>query len=220
MWTPDPGGAGLPVMVFIHGGAFVAGTGSAPVYDGAAFASGGVVLVTINYRLGAEGFLAVADAPTNIGLRDQLRALEWVQENVAVFGGDPAQVTVFGESAGAMSIGMLLAAPQAEGLFRRAIVQSGGADVGRSFEVSTRLAARFGEVLDVPATAAALREVPIERSSRRRPASWPTAPGSICATAPGWTRGCSLRRSYRCSAMTWCRAIRSPRSAPAPASNS
>ncbi len=125
VWTPDPGAAGLPVMVWIHGGAFVNGSGAVPTYDGTAFARDGVVLVTINYRLGAEGFLWLEDGVNNRGLLDQLAALEWVHENIAAFGGDPGNVTVFGESAGAMSIGALLATERSEGLFRRAILQSG-----------------------------------------------------------------------------------------------
>jgi para-nitrobenzyl esterase len=125
VWTPDPGAAGLPVMVWIHGGAFVNGSGAVPTYDGSAFARDGVVLVTINYRLGAEGFLWLEDGVNNRGLLDQLAALEWVHENIAAFGGDAGNVTVFGESAGAMSIGALLATERSDGLFRRAILQSG-----------------------------------------------------------------------------------------------
>src|SRR3954466_15323334 len=125
VWTPAPGAAGLPVMVWIHGGAFVNGSSAVPTYDGSAFARGGVVLGTVNYRLGAEGFLWLEDGINNRGLLDQLAALEWVQENIAAFGGDVDNVTVFGESAGAMSIGALLATPRSAGLFGRAILQSG-----------------------------------------------------------------------------------------------
>ncbi|WP_211233294.1 carboxylesterase/lipase family protein [Brevibacterium album] len=124
VWTPDPG-ASLPVYVFIHGGAFVHGSGAVPQYDGTAFARGGIVTVTLNYRLGAQGFLHLPEGPANIGLRDQIAALTWVQENIAAFGGDPARVTIGGESAGAMSAAALLASPQARGLFRGAILQSG-----------------------------------------------------------------------------------------------
>src|SRR4051812_5523062 len=125
VWTAEPGAAGLPVMVWIHGGAFVNGSGAVPTYDGSAFARDGVVLVTVNYRLGAEGFLWLEDGINNRGLLDQLAALEWVQENIAAFGGDIDNVTLFGESAGAMSIGALLATERSDGLFRRAILQSG-----------------------------------------------------------------------------------------------
>ncbi|WP_460445453.1 carboxylesterase/lipase family protein [Angustibacter aerolatus] len=127
VWTPDPGAAGLPVMVWIHGGAFVNGSSAVATYGGQAFARDGVVLVTLNYRLGVEGFAALPDAPANRGLLDQLAALEWVRDNAAAFGGHPARVTVFGESAGAMSITTLLGLPQATGLFAQAITQSGAA---------------------------------------------------------------------------------------------
>ena len=125
MWTPDPGAAGLPVMVWISGGAFE--IQSSAHYDGSRFARDGVVCVVINWRVGADGFLFLDDGLANLGLLDQIAALEWVQENIAAFGGDPANVTIFGESAGAMSIGTLLAVPRARGLFRRAIAQSGAA---------------------------------------------------------------------------------------------
>jgi para-nitrobenzyl esterase len=133
VWTPDPGTAGLPVLVWIHGGGWTVGSGSDPLYDGSAYARDGVVTVTINYRLGVDGFLHVGeDAPGsgNFGTLDQIAALEWVQANIAAFGGDPARVTIAGESAGAMSVCMLLAAPAARGLFRGAIAQSGGAHNG------------------------------------------------------------------------------------------
>jgi para-nitrobenzyl esterase len=139
VWTPDLAAGGLPVMVFLHGGAFVAGTGSLGVYDGSSLASLGVVVVTLNYRLGAEGFLPLPGGDTNVGLRDQIAALGWVQANIASFGGDPGRVTVFGESAGAISIACLLASPAAQGLFSRAILQSGSTRV-RSAAYGTRLA--------------------------------------------------------------------------------
>jgi para-nitrobenzyl esterase len=120
IWTPDPGARGLPVMVFIYGGAFVSGGSSTPLYDGARFARDGVVLVSFNYRLGVEGFLPLSGGETNVGLRDQIAALTWVQDNIAAFGGDPNMVTIFGESAGALSVDTLLAVPSTAGLFRRA----------------------------------------------------------------------------------------------------
>ena len=103
VWTPSVAGA-LPVMVFIHGGAFSTGSGSVSIYNGARFARDGVVLVTINYRLGVDGFLWIGDGVPNLGLLDQVAALEWVRDNIAAFGGDPGSVTIFGESAGAMSV--------------------------------------------------------------------------------------------------------------------
>src|SRR6266487_3334294 len=125
VWTPADGAGGLPVLVWIHGGSFMNGSGSVGAYDGAAFARDGVVCVTINYRLAAEGFLFLGDGIANLGLLDQLAALRWVQENIAAFGGDPGRVTVAGESAGAMSVATLLSMPLAAGLFGRAIAQSG-----------------------------------------------------------------------------------------------
>ena len=131
VWTPDPGAAGLPVLVWIHGGAFVIGSGSDSLYDGATFARDGVVTVTVNYRLGAAGFHHTGrDGSGAFGILDQIAALEWVQENIASFGGDPGRVTIAGESAGGMSVATLLAAPGAQGLFRRAIPQSGAAHHG------------------------------------------------------------------------------------------
>ncbi|MGW8378018.1 carboxylesterase family protein [Streptomyces sp. ODS28] len=125
VWTPDPGAAGLPVLVFLHGGAFVSGSGSGAGYDGTRFAQDGVVLVTLNYRVGVAGYASLEGAPDNRGLLDQIAALHWVRENIAAFGGDPERVTVSGESAGGMSVAALLAAAPA-GLFRRAVSQSGG----------------------------------------------------------------------------------------------
>ena len=161
VWTPDPGAAGLPVMVWIHGGAFVNGNTATPMYDGAAFARDGVVLVTLNYRLGVDGFALLPGAPANRGLLDQIAALQWVADHVAAFGGDPARVTVFGESAGAMSITSLMAAPRARGLFARAITQSGAtqaaADPADAMLVTAELTAALGR----EATADGLREVPL-----------------------------------------------------------
>jgi para-nitrobenzyl esterase len=149
VWTPeaDPR-AGRAVMVWIYGGAYKYGSSSDAGYDGRLFAGeGGVVLVTLNYRVGMEGFAAIEGAPANRGLLDQVAALAWVRENIAAFGGDPEQVTVFGESAGGGSVAALLAMPAARGLFRAAIIQSVpgpflsgelAADIGR------RLAAELG----------------------------------------------------------------------------
>ncbi|MBE1559572.1 carboxylesterase/lipase family protein [Nonomuraea africana] len=124
VWTPDEGGSGLPVMVWIYGGAYQAGSADLGEYDGALLAAEGVVVVTFNYRVGMQGFGHVEGAPANRGLLDQVAALRWVQENIAAFGGDPGQVTIFGESAGAGSVAALMSMPMARGLFRRAIAQS------------------------------------------------------------------------------------------------
>jgi len=125
VFSPDPGpGAGLPVLVWIPGGGYVIGTSSLPEYDGGRLAAGGVVVVTLNYRLGMEGFAQIDGAPANRGLLDQVAALQWVRDNIRAFGGDPDRVTVFGESAGGGSVAALLAMPRAAGLFRRAVAQS------------------------------------------------------------------------------------------------
>ncbi|MEU7133556.1 carboxylesterase family protein [Streptomyces sp. NPDC046261] len=124
VWSPDAGGSGLPVLVWITGGAYLAGAASDPLYDATLLARHGLVVVTVNYRVGAEGFAELAGAPANRGLLDQIAALEWVQENIARFGGNPDRVTLCGQSAGAGSIATLLAAPRAAGLFRRAVTQS------------------------------------------------------------------------------------------------
>jgi len=124
VFTPDPGAAGLPVMVWIYGGAYRAGSSSLPGYDGTPLARQNVVLVTFNHRIGVEGFAHLPGPPDNRGLLDQVAALRWVRENIAGFGGDPDRVTVFGESAGAGSIAALMVMPDAVGLFRRAIAQS------------------------------------------------------------------------------------------------
>ncbi|MEV6848728.1 carboxylesterase family protein [Actinoplanes sp. NPDC051411] len=126
VWSPSPDRAAkLPVLVWIYGGGYAFGSAARPEYDGSRLArEGQVVLVTFNYRLGVEGFTQVAGAPPNRGLLDQVAALEWVRDNIAAFGGDPARVTVFGESAGGGSVAALLAMPRAAGLFRRAIAQS------------------------------------------------------------------------------------------------
>jgi para-nitrobenzyl esterase len=124
VFTPDPGAAGLPVMVWIYGGAYRAGASSLPGYDGTPLARRGVVLVTFNHRIGVEGYAHLPGVPANRGLLDQVAALRWVRENIAAFGGDPGRVTVFGESAGAGAIAALLVMPDVAGLFRRAIAQS------------------------------------------------------------------------------------------------
>lgn len=133
VWTRTPGSGAKPVMVWIHGGSNLNGSGSSNWYDGAALARRGVVVVSVNYRLGVFGFLAhpalAAESPNgsagNYGLMDQLEALRWVKRNIRSFGGDPSRVTVFGESAGSIDVMHLMASPQATGLFHRAIAQSG-----------------------------------------------------------------------------------------------
>src|SRR3954452_15656565 len=160
VWTPDPRAADLPVFVWIHGGSFMNGSGAVDAYRGSSFASDGVVCVTVNYRLQAEGFLHTPDGTSNVGLLDQIAALSWVQQNIAAFGGDPAKVTVGGESAGAMSVTTLLSMPQSRGLFRGAITQSGAAAhtmTPRTAEKVTRLLA---DELGVAPTRAAIAAEP------------------------------------------------------------
>jgi para-nitrobenzyl esterase len=144
VWRPAADAKRLPVMVWIYGGGFVNGGSSPAVYDGSEFAKSGVVLVSFNYRLGHFGFFAhpalTAEHGTephgNYGLMDQIAALKWVQRNIAAFGGDPANVTIFGESAGGMSVNVLLTTPLANGLFHKAVVESGG---GRNMLRSRKL---------------------------------------------------------------------------------
>ncbi|MEU3648368.1 carboxylesterase family protein [Lentzea sp. NPDC034063] len=163
VWTPDPTATGLPVMVFVHGGGFVAGSGRAESYDGSAFARDGVVLVTVNYRLGVAGFLDLPGAPANRGLLDVVAALRWVRENIAGFGGDPGTVTVFGQSAGATIVGGLLATPETAGLFRRAIVQSGSGLGAFSPEQASLVTRAAAEYLGIEASAQAFAEISDER---------------------------------------------------------
>ena len=143
-------------MVWIHGGAFVIGAGSQGVYNGKVLAARDAVIVTINYRLGAFGFLDLSGASDGRapgtgaeGLADQILALHWVKENISQFGGDPGNVTIFGESAGGMSVGALLAAPPARGLFHKAIAQSGAAHIGYDEERSARVGRAMLDLLDI-----------------------------------------------------------------------
>ncbi|WP_223813704.1 carboxylesterase/lipase family protein [Geobacillus zalihae] len=157
IWSPGADGQKRPVMVWIHGGSFAYGSGSSPMYDGASFAElGNVVIVTINYRLGVFGFLHLADIggesymeSGNCGLLDQVAALRWVQENIEAFGGDPDNITIFGESAGAVSVSTLLTMPAAKGLFHKAIMQSGTTKHTRTTEVATQVTEQLLSFLDV-----------------------------------------------------------------------
>ncbi|MDI2127057.1 carboxylesterase/lipase family protein [Yinghuangia seranimata] len=167
VWTPDTEGR-RPVMVWLHGGGFMTGSGRDPVFDGSRLtARGDVVVVTVNYRLGAFGFLHVAEllgaeyaGAGNLGLLDQAAALAWVRDNIAAFGGDPGNVTVFGQSAGAMSVAALMAMPAAAGLFHKAVIQSGNGefvhDPEQATDVARRILKELGTddpqaLLDVPA---------------------------------------------------------------------
>ena len=169
VWSPDLTGS-LPVYVWIHGGAFYGGSGIEAVYDGASFARNGVVCVTINYRLGAQGFLHLADhfpelaESGNAGLLDQIAALKWVQQNIAAFGGDPSRVTIAGESAGGMSVSSLMSTSLAKGLFTQAIPQSGAGHNGISAKTASVIAGEVLRRLEVkPGDSAALDAVSDER---------------------------------------------------------
>ena len=156
VYTPACDGGARPVMVWIHGGGFINGSSSTPWYDGTSLASrGDVVVVTLNYRLGALGFLWLGDLDDRYrssgvnGLLDQAAALAWVRDNIASFGGDPGNVTIFGESAGAMSVSTLLALPAARGLFHRAIAQSGAAHNTFTPEMGAAMTEQFMQHLGV-----------------------------------------------------------------------
>lgn len=183
VWVPAGAApsAKLPVMVWIYGGGLVNGTASTPLYAGDELARRGVIVVTANYRLGALGFLAhpsltresANKVSGNYGLLDQLAALQWVNRNIAAFGGDPANVTVFGQSSGSISISVLSASPLAKGLFRRAIGQSGGLlepiEIGPAFALdgAEKYGAAFAAKLGAP-TLAALRAKPAAEIANAR----------------------------------------------------
>src|ERR1700722_19231247 len=177
VWTPAKNPkANLPVMVWIHGGGFMAGASSEPRQDGGVLARQGVVVVSMNYRLGIFGFLALPDlaaesdkkAAGNYGLLDQVAALEWVKRNIAAFGGDPDNVTIFGESAGSFSVSALMASPVAKGLFQRAIGESGGAFASQglpfhTLEESSEAGAKFANDALGAKTLAELRALPAQK---------------------------------------------------------
>ena len=147
VFTPTPGEASarLPVLVWIHGGGFFAGSPSSPWYDGSSYNRDGIVTVSLSYRLGFDGFGWISDAPTNRGLLDMMLGLEWVRDNIAAFGGDPSQVTIAGQSAGGSAVMSLLASPLAQPLFARAISHSGGGltrTIGESERIGRDMAER------------------------------------------------------------------------------
>ena len=162
IFTPELGAARLPVLVWIHGGGYFGGCNASPWYRGGAFARDGVVLVSVNYRLGAAGFLAVPDAPANRAMLDLVRALEWVQDNIASFGGDPTQVTIAGQSAGGGACATLTGVPAAAGLFRGVICMSGGAGLVQTPDGVAAVAGQLREHLGVPLSRAALEELSTE----------------------------------------------------------
>lgn len=174
VWLPlgTPPQGGWPVMVWIHGGSFTGGAAGEPVYDGTALASRGVVLVSLNYRLGVFGYLALpalqAEDPQkrvgNYGTLDQLEGLRWVQENIAAFGGDPHNVTIFGQSAGGMSVCTLLGSPLSKGLFQKAILESGGCEYVKTLQEGFKFGEALSKLLGCdPADLACLRALPREK---------------------------------------------------------
>ena len=200
VWRPT-GVKPHAVMVWFHGGAFIGGAGNTPLYDGEALARRGIVLVTVNYRLGLMGFLThpglAAQDPKgksgNYGLMDQVEALRWVRRNVAAFGGDPRNVTIFGQSAGAASVAFLIAAPAAKGLFHRAILQS-GAPFGSLLGATRRLEdveganAALGPIADLKRLPAAEVMDRWNKLAREAGAGLPLSPvvdGDLLPVAPG-----------------------------------
>jgi len=172
VWTPGLDDAHRPVLFWIHGGGFTGGAGSSATYKGSRLAArGNAVVVTINYRLGSLGFLNLNEitrgkvqATGNEGLLDQVAALKWVNKNINAFGGDPGNVTIFGESAGGMGVGCQLALPEAKGLFHKAIAQSGAASTARLLGKAAQVAEQFLDILHVKSSDTdALRSLSVER---------------------------------------------------------
>src|SRR5579885_1839750 len=170
VWSPGADGKKRPVLVWIHGGGFVGGSGSTPWYDGTSFATqGDIVVVTLNYRLGVLGFLYLGEligqdyASGNYGVLDQIAALEWVRDNIEAFGGDPGNVTIAGESGGGAKVSALLAMPSAAGLFHRAIIQSGPGVRMLSPQKATENAEKLLKALEIaPRDVERLAMVPVE----------------------------------------------------------
>lgn len=220
VWTPagfKPGGK-LPVMVFIHGGSFTGGSGSLPFYDGTHFAERGVVLVTVNYRLGRLGFFAHpalsaeqagADL-ANYGMMDNLAALKWVQANIAAFGGDPANVTAFGESAGGILINDLMASPRAKGLFAKAISESGfgrvpGLPMTRAEKVGVAYAQGLGVTGTGPEALKALRALSAAELSKPAGQVTPIVDGKVMPEGPAaaFAAGRELKVPYIAGGNSW-----------------
>ena len=201
-------------MVWIHGGAYIFGSGAVAWYDGTQFAQhGDVVVVTINYRLGPFGFLHLADqfgsdlaGSGNAGILDQVAALEWVRESIAAFGGDPDNVTIFGESAGANSVGTLLGLPAARGLFRKAIAQSGAGAWVSTRERAALIAQRTIESLDLAGGSRGVAGAAGEQVARGQARPQPTKRSRVSAPCRG--NRSSTAMFSRCR-----RSTRSPREA-------
>ena len=220
VWTPATfkPGAKLPVMVWIHGGSFTGGSGSNFLYDGTHFAERGVVLVTVNYRLGRLGFFAhpaltaeQRGAPlANYGMMDNLAALKWVQANISAFGGDPANVTAFGESAGGILINDLMASPQAKGLFAKAISESGfgripGQPMAQAEKIGVDYAAGLGVTGTGPEAMKALRALTAEQLSKAAGQVTPILDGKVLPEGPAaaFAAGRELKVPYIAGGNSW-----------------
>ncbi|HEY8003836.1 MAG TPA: carboxylesterase family protein [Phenylobacterium sp.] len=220
VWTPagyKPGGK-LPVMVFIHGGSFTGGSGSNFIYDGTHFAERGVVLVTVNYRLGRLGFFAHpaltaeqrGQPLANYGMMDNLAALKWVQANISAFGGDPRNVTAFGESAGGILINDLMASPRARGLFAKAISESGfGRIPGQPMATAEKIGVDYAKGLGVTGSGAdavkALRALSAEALSKPAGQVTPILDGTILPEGPAaaFAAGRELKVPYIAGGNSW-----------------
>lgn len=164
VFTPDPSSsAKLPVMMWIHGGGFVAGSPASPWYDGSSFNRDGVVTVVVGYRLGVEGFLRVEGAPDNRAVLDWIAALQWIHRNIGAFGGDPDKITVAGQSAGGSAVWTLMNTPSARPLFRAGISESGALTVPGDAASAAATAVEFTRATGVPATVAALQDLSREQ---------------------------------------------------------
>jgi para-nitrobenzyl esterase len=220
VWAPATAKAGakLPVMVFIHGGSFTGGSGSNALYDGTHFAERGVVLVTVNYRLGRLGFFAhpaltaaqKGEPLANYGMMDNLAALKWVQANIAAFGGDPANVTAFGESAGGILINDLMASPQAKGLFAKAISESGfgrvpGQPMAAAEKIGLDYAAGLGVTGSGPDAVKALRALSAAELSKAAGAITPIVDGVVMPEGPAtaFAAGRELKVPYIAGGNSW-----------------
>lgn len=198
VWTPSPGPAHLPVFVWIHGGGFTGGSNASPWYHGGNFARRGVVAVGINYRLGPEGWLDLGDGNANRGLWDQITALRWIQENIAALGGDPARVTIGGQSAGATSCLALLAGTPARGLFRATAAQSSGGMIPAGPDEARRMAEHYAAALGVGLDPAALAGVAADRRAAVEPDYLPSSAGR----RPAW-EGVDGATAFGHETLTW-----------------
>ena len=197
IWTPAPGATKCPVMLWFPGGGSTNCDNNDPRFNGEAFARDGIVLVTANYRVNVDGFLKIPGVPANIALRDMTLALRWVQENIAAFGGDPDNVTVFGQSAGATHISSLLVSPPARGLFRRAILQSPAALAQYDPETADKAAAQLFAFYGIAPTREAVAAMPFEKlvtytkfvGSKSTDDAWADMTGGNVAVFKPWFDG-------------------------------